>query len=159
MYVETSAMTGSGVTDLFKSIGVCIGWRLGVALKVRESMETNAKTGFQLLEVKNETPDKVLEVKWRVTGRVLDGGKKSGGCCKWLVCCKHLHNNNTNKTVCYKHRKTTTAQPPQMPSFPCLHAALGLKMGMYFSILPRCFCTMHSQIQVRLRISCNFRWQ
>ncbi|KAK8818362.1 hypothetical protein WA556_006182, partial [Blastocystis sp. ATCC 50177/Nand II] len=58
MYVETSAMTGSGVTDLFKSI----------ALKVRESMETNAKTGFQLLEVKNETPDKV----------VLDGGKKSG---------------------------------------------------------------------------------
>lgn len=90
MYVETSAMTGSGVTDLFKSIGVCIGWRLGVALKVRESMETNAKTGFQLLEVKNETPDKVLEVKWRVTGRVLDGGKKSGGCCKWLVCCKQV---------------------------------------------------------------------
>lgn len=88
MYVETSAMTGSGVTDLFKSIGVCIGWRLGVALKVRESMETNTKTGFQLLEVKNETPDKVLEVRWRVTGRVLDGGKKSGGCCKWLVCCK-----------------------------------------------------------------------
>lgn len=90
MYVETSAMTGSGVTDLFKSIGVCIGWRLGVALKVRESMETNTKTGFQLLEVKNETPDKVLEVKWRVTGRVLDGGKKSGGCCKWLVCCKRV---------------------------------------------------------------------
>lgn len=90
MYVETSAMTGSGVTDLFKSIGVCIGWRLGVALKVRESMETNTKTGFQLLEVKNETPDKVLEVKWRVTDRVLDGGKKSGGCCKWLVCCKQV---------------------------------------------------------------------
>ncbi len=90
MYVETSAMTGSGVTDLFKSIGVCTGWRLGVALKVRESMETNTKTGFQLLEVKNETPDKVLEVKWRVTGRVLDGGKKSGGCCKWLVCCKQV---------------------------------------------------------------------
>ena len=90
MYVETSAMTGSGVTDLFKSIGVCIGWWLGVALKVRESMETNTKTGFQLLEVKNETPDKVLEVKWRVTGRVLDGGKKSGGCCKWLVCCKRV---------------------------------------------------------------------
>ena len=67
MYVETSAMTGSGVTDLFKSIGVCIGWRLGVALKVRESMETNTKTG-----------------------RVLDGGKKSGGCCKWLVCCKRV---------------------------------------------------------------------
>ena len=52
-------MTGAGVTDLFKSIGGCAGGELRVALKVQESMESNTKTGFQLIEVKNETPDKV----------------------------------------------------------------------------------------------------
>ena len=52
-------MTGTGVTDLFKSIGGCAEGGLRVALKVQESMESNTKTGFQLIEVKNETPDKV----------------------------------------------------------------------------------------------------
>lgn len=45
-------------------------------------METNTKTGFQLVEVKNEASDKVSERRVTVMSRVLDGGKKSRGCCK-----------------------------------------------------------------------------
>ena len=40
------------MTDLFKSIGGCAGGELRVALKVQESMESNTKTGFQLIEVR-----------------------------------------------------------------------------------------------------------
>ena len=50
-------------------------------------------------------------------------------------------------------------QTHQIPSFPCLQGALGLKIGIYLSIFALCFCTIHSQIHTRFRISCSFRWQ
>lgn len=49
LYVETSALTGEGVSDLFRMI----------ALHVQESMTSDIKTGFQLVEMNTETTDQV----------------------------------------------------------------------------------------------------
>lgn len=49
LYVETSALTGEGVSDLFRMI----------ALRVQESMTSDIKTGFQLVEMNTETTDQV----------------------------------------------------------------------------------------------------
>ncbi|KAK8807986.1 hypothetical protein WA588_006472 [Blastocystis sp. NMH] len=49
IYIETSALSGVGVSDVFKQI----------ALIVKDDMESNRPTGFQLLEVKNDLTDKV----------------------------------------------------------------------------------------------------
>ena len=49
LYVETSALTGEGVSDLFRMI----------ALRVQESMTSDTKTGFQLVEMNTETTDQV----------------------------------------------------------------------------------------------------
>ncbi|KAK8804148.1 RAS-related protein RABa4d-like protein [Blastocystis sp. subtype 4] len=53
MYVETSALSGAGVSDVFTRI----------ALLVKEYMETNKPSGFQLVEVKNNLSDKVYGIK------------------------------------------------------------------------------------------------
>lgn len=47
--METSALTGEGVSDLFRMI----------ALHVQESMTSDIKTGFQLVEMNTETTDQV----------------------------------------------------------------------------------------------------
>ena len=52
LYVETSALTGEGVSDLFRMI----------ALRVQESMTSDIKTGFQLVEMNTETTDQVQGV-------------------------------------------------------------------------------------------------
>ena len=47
--METSALTGEGVSDLFRMI----------ALRVQESMTSDTKTGFQLVEMNTEASDQV----------------------------------------------------------------------------------------------------
>ena len=54
LYVETSALTGEGVSDLF----------IKIALRVQESMTSDVKTGFQLLEMKTENSDQVYCFRW-----------------------------------------------------------------------------------------------
>ena len=54
LYVETSALTGEGVSDLF----------IKIALRVQESMTSDVKTGFQLLEMKTDNSDQVYCFRW-----------------------------------------------------------------------------------------------
>ena len=54
LYVETSALIGEGVSDLF----------IKIALRVQESMTSDVKTGFQLLEMKIDNSDQVYCFRW-----------------------------------------------------------------------------------------------
>lgn len=52
-----------GVSDVFTRIGI-VNWLLSLlALLVKEYMEINKPSGFQLVEVKNNLSDKVYEVE------------------------------------------------------------------------------------------------
>ena len=63
MYVETSALSGGGVSDVFTRIGLVSQIASLLALLVKEYMETNKPSGFQLVEVKNNLSDKVYGIK------------------------------------------------------------------------------------------------